>query len=386
MTPGARLSAAIAVLDAVLSGAPAEQALLRWSRASRFAGSGDRAAVRDLVFEALRRRDSFAHLGGGMSGALTGRALMIGRARAAGEDPAALFTGEGHAPPPLREDEAADPVGAAPDDIPAWLRPRWTAALGPEAARLAQAMTARAPVWLRVNLARATPAAAQAALAAEGIEAEPSPLLASALRVTSGERGVARSAAYAQGLVELQDLSPQLAVAALPLAPQDRVLDYCAGGGGKALAIAARVPGAAIFVHDAAPGRMADLPARAARAGARIALTERPSGAFDLVVTDVPCSGSGTWRRTPDAKWRLTETALARLLEVQAQILDRAAPLVRPGGHLAYMTCSLLKDENGRQIEAFRRRSPGFALVRATTWTPLTASDGFHLTLLRRQE
>lgn len=381
MTPAARIAAAIGILDQVLMGSPAEQALLRWSRASRFAGSADRAALRDLVFGALRRRDSLAALGG----ALSGRGLMIGHARAEGLDPAAIFTGTGHAPASLTGAEASatapDPL---PDDLPDWLRPAWNRALGPQAAAVAAAMTARAPVWLRVNLARIDPDHAAALLAEEGIATAPDATLPSALRVTAGERLVARSRAYEAGLVELQDLSPQRACAALDLAPGLRVLDYCAGGGGKALALAARQPGLRIAAHDAIPARMADLPARAARAGAAIRIDTRPQGPFDLVVADVPCSGSGTWRRTPDAKWRLDQAALDRVVALQAQILDRAAGLVGQGGRLAYMTCSLLEAENGGQIDAFLARSPGFRAGQRHLWTPLTGGDGFFLAELHR--
>ncbi|WP_394225265.1 RsmB/NOP family class I SAM-dependent RNA methyltransferase [Paracoccus marcusii] len=381
MTPAARISAAITVLDQILAGSPAEQALLRWSRASRFAGSGDRAALRDLVFGALRQRDSLAALGGG----LTGRGLMIGHVRQSGPSLDAIFTGEGHAPAPLTEAEAAVvPPDPLPDDLPDWLRPAWRQALGDQADAVALAMTQRAPVWLRVNGSRATPEQAAAVLAADGITVEAAPQLASALRVVTGDRLVARSSAYLDGLVELQDLSPQMACARLPLAPGLRVLDYCAGGGGKALALAARQPGIQVSAHDVAPARMADLPARAARAGAKVQIQTQPRGTFDLVVADVPCSGSGTWRRTPDAKWRLTAAQLSDLVALQARILDQVAALVAPGGLLAYMTCSVLEAENGDQVDAFLSRHPGFQRVDQHAWTPLTGGDGFFLAQLRQ--
>jgi 16S rRNA (cytosine967-C5)-methyltransferase len=379
MTPAARISAAIEVLDQVLAGQPAEQALLRWSRSSRFAGSGDRAAVRDLVFEALRCRDSHAALGG----ALTGRGLMIGGLRAAGQDPAQVFTGEGHAPAALRPEEQP---GSADDilDIPPWIRPLWDASLGPDAEAVAREMRHRAPVWLRVNPIKADVAGAIQALADDGIAAEPDPRGPTALRVTANERRLSQSRAYAEGLVELQDLSPQLACAALPVAPGGRVLDYCAGGGGKILAVAGRTPGLILSAHDADPARMRDLPQRAERAGVRIQLTAHPKGRFDLVIADVPCSGSGTWRRTPDSKWRLTQGALDDLVALQARILREVAPLVKPGGHLAYMTCSLLDPENGGQVDRFLAENPAFHQVSRHRWTPLDASDGFFLSLMAR--
>lgn len=384
MTPAARINAAIAILDAILAGQPAEPALLGWSRASRFAGSGDRAAVRDLVFEALRRRDSLAALGG----ALSGRALMLGLMRNRGDDADLVFNGEGHAPAPLSAEERASGAPSvqanALADLPAWLWPEWQASLGEHALAAAHVMRSRAPVWLRVNPRRATPAEARDALARDGIEAEASSSLPTALRVTAGERRIAASAAYLDGKVELQDLSPQLACAALPLVPGAQVLDYCAGGGGKSLALAARED-IALTAHDAAPARMADLPARAQRAGVRIALSppQKLGRNYDLVLIDVPCSGSGTWRRTPDAKWRLDRAALDRLLATQAGILRDVAPLVRPGGHLAYMTCSVLDQENQGQITAFLRDHTDFTEELNQDWLFPQGSDGFYLSLLR---
>ena len=262
--------------------------------------------------------------------------------------------------------------------------PAWNAALGDMAAPVAMAMRERAPVWLRVNTLRTSPAKAAIALAAEQIETTPHPQLPTALCVQSGARRLAASAAYRDGLIELQDLSPQLACSLLPA--HGSLLDYCAGGGGKALALAARGL-APVTAHDVDAGRMADLPARAARAGASIAIAApgQVSGQFDLVVADVPCSGSGTWRRTPDAKWRLTEADLARLVTLQARILDRTAAMVGPGGALAYMTCSLLRAENQSQTEAFLQRNPDFEPVEQRLFTPLDASDGFYLCHLRRR-
>lgn len=378
VTPEARISAAVDILDGVIDGQPAEQALLRWSRASRFAGSGDRAAVRDLAFDALRRRNTLAALGGGLSG----RGLMIGAIRADGGDPAAVFTGQGHAPAPLADGEglASD---AAVIDLPDWILPLWRNALGADADSVAAAMADRAPVWLRVNARRGDAAQAIAALADDGIAAVGDDRLPTALRVTANERRLSQSAAYRDGLVELQDLSPQLACAALPLSPGIRVLDYCAGGGGKALALAARMQPLQVTAHDADPARMSDLPARAARAGVKIGLAAQPKGAFHLVVADVPCSGSGTWRRTPDQKWRLTRAKLDEVIAVQADILRKASAHVAPGGHLAYMTCSILNEENSCQIDAFLTQ-PGFSEVMRRSMTPLNASDGFFLSLLRR--
>ncbi len=389
MTPGARVAAAAEILDRILGGAPAEQALTTWARGNRFAGSGDRAAIRDHVFDALRRRESSAALGGGR----TGRALMIGLLRGQGLDPATLFTGQGHAPAPLTAEEAAP----APDlaglpepvrlDFPDWAGGHLRASLGTGFEPVMSSLRDRAPVFLRVNLSRATRAAAIDALRGEGVTAVPHALADTALMVTEGARWLRLTQAWAGGLIELQDASSQAAVTAIleGRAP-GRVLDYCAGGGGKALALADR--GARVLAHDADPGRMADLPARAERAGLRIGrVTKAEAQAqapFDLVVTDVPCSGSGAWRRQPEARWTLTPARLEDLCRLQETILTEAAPLVAPGGRLAYVTCSLLRAENEDRVAAFLADTPGWVCHAQRRWLPTGGGDGFFLALLGR--
>ena len=380
MTPSARLAAAIAILDRILAGEPAERALTNWGRASRFAGSGDRAAVRDVVYDALRRRNSAAALGGG----LTGRGLVLGLMRAAGQE--ALFSGEGHAPAAPEPGEAGrEPTAAERLDLPDWLVPEMSASLGADFGPVAEALRSRAPVFLRVNLRRTDAPGALAALAADGITAQPHPLAATALEVTENARKVQASAAYQTGLVELQDASSQAVVAALPLIDGMKVLDHCAGGGGKTLAMAARAR-LKLLAHDVNPGRMTDLQLRAERAGVKIARIESPEtqAPYDLVLVDAPCSGSGSWRRDPEGKWRLTAAALDRVQALQATILDQVAPMLRGKGWLAYATCSLLHRENRGQVEAFLARHDGWRLQRDHVFTPLQGGDGFYLALLQR--
>lgn len=382
MTPAARCQAAIEILDRVRAGDAAEKALTNWARGARYAGSKDRAAVRDVVFDVLRMWRSCAALGGGESG----RACVLGYLRQTGQDPGDIFTGQGHAPAPLSEDEAAPgapPQGAASWDLPDWLADRFADSLGDQAQATALALRSRAPVFLRVNTARTDLPAAQAALAAEGIETTSVPGIDTALRVTAGARGVARSQAYDSGLVELQDAASQAVVALLPLDGAARILDYCAGGGGKALAMAART-GRRITAHDADSRRMADLPTRAARAGAEVVTSAQPSGQFDLVLCDVPCSGAGAFRRAPEGKWRLTPARLSELCSLQADILDRAARLVGPQGYLAYVTCSMLAEENALQIAAFQARHAGWRVLDAVQFLPGEDGDGFYLSTLKR--
>jgi 16S rRNA (cytosine967-C5)-methyltransferase len=383
VTPAARIAAAVGLLDQWLAGEPAERALTNWGRANRFAGSGDRAAIRDHVFDAIRCRRSFAARGG----AETGRGLMIGALREAGVDPATLFTGEGHAPAPLSDAERVDPgpcdARLVALDCPDWLAPSLQASLGERFGPVMALLRTRAPVFLRVNLSRATAEEAVASLAAEGIGAVPHPLSPTALQVTENARRVKSSAAFREGLVELQDAASQAVVdMLLPLAPGTRVLDYCAGGGGKALALAAA--GARVTAHDADARRMADLPERARRAGARIDVAERLGRErFDVVLVDAPCSGSGAWRRQPEAKWRLDAGRLAALTALQAEVLGEASRHVAPGGTLAYATCSLLEEENGAAVQAFLSGNAGFAPVAERRLTPLDGGDGFYVARMK---
>ena len=378
MTPGARAAAAIEVLTRVLAGEPAEKALTNWGRSNRYAGSGDRAAVRDLVFQSLRQRQSAAALGGG----LTGRGLILGLARATGQE--AWFSGEGHAPsPPTPEDSGRPPDATEALDLPPWLLDGLRDSLGPDLDAVAQALRTRAPVFLRANRVKTDLVGAVAALADDGIAAQPHPLAKAALEVTGNARKIQNSKAYLDGWVELQDASSQAVVEALPLTDGMKVLDHCAGGGGKTLAMAARAR-LKLFAHDFNPRRMTDLAERARRAGVDVTLTERPEAAapYDLILVDAPCSGSGSWRRDPEGKWRLTPDQLDQIRKTQGEILDRVAPMLAQGGTLAYATCSLLRAENQDQVQAFVDRHPGWRLDRERVFTPLQGGDGFYLAIL----
>jgi 16S rRNA (cytosine967-C5)-methyltransferase len=384
MTPGARVAAAIEILDAIVDGRPAEQALSRWARGSRFAGSKDRAAVRDHVFDALRHWRSDAVRGGGE----TGRARMIGRLRAQGTDPDTLFDGGGYGPAPLSDEERT--AGGMPEamgarwDMPDWLVPLLQDSLGARAEATALALTQRAPVSLRVSLARTTRAAVALALLEEGIVTTPNPRADTALTVTQGARRVRTSHAFQSGLVELQDAASQAAVAGLQ--GTGTALDFCAGGGGKALALAAL--GWQVTAHDVAAARMHDIPVRAERAGQAIALCLpddlAAAGRFDLVFCDAPCSGSGTWRRAPEAKLALTPERLEELADIQAAVLDQAVAHVARGGTLVYATCSVLEPENQAQSARFLSAHPDWQLEAEQRWPVDGWGDGFYTACFRR--
>ncbi len=387
MTPAARLSAAIEILDQIVAEAPAERVLTRWGRDNRFAGSKDRAAIRDLVYDTMRRRRSALCCSG--ADHETGRALVVGLLLQT--DPAALdlFTGEGHDPAPLTETERAAfrtlDYAPAPiaGDYPDFLHDELLRSLGDALPGVTEVLKDRAPVDLRVNSLKATVATALAALTADGIEAEPVPQVPGALRVIGNPRRVNGGRAFRGGLVELQDAASQAVAALARVRPGEAVLDLCAGGGGKTLALAAAMAGKGRLVaFDANPRRMRDLPARAGRAGATIRIAAdrdvEGQGPYDLVMVDAPCSGSGAWRRDPAQKWNLRPDDLGRLAEVQNQVLERALSVARPGGRIAYATCSLLACENEDRVAAFLARHPGCAKGTEQRWMPGAPGDGFY--------
>ncbi|MEM7615114.1 MAG: RsmB/NOP family class I SAM-dependent RNA methyltransferase, partial [Pseudomonadota bacterium] len=349
------------MLDDIIHGDPAERALTRWSRRSRFAGSKDRAAVRDLVFDTLRRRSSAFWVSGASEE--TGRALILGLLTQSNAEGLAALGDGVHAPPAMDAGEAAAlrTLDGAPRDVasdmPGFLLDAWAEGGLSEAQVDAEVavLRNRAPVDLRVNSLRATRDEAQASLVAEGIETEHVASVPTALRVLTQPRKVASSQAYRDGWVELQDSASQHVASVMDPKPGERVLDLCAGGGGKTLALAAKMgPSGQIIAFDINPARMRDLPARAARAGANVviaddALLSQSLGMFDRILVDTPCSGTGAFRRNPDQKWRITPSILSGLVRTQADILDRAQTLLRPGGQLIYATCSSLWCENEAQ-------------------------------------
>lgn len=385
MTPDARVSAAIDILDALNApNTSAERTLTNWARSNRFAGSSDRAAIRDLVFDALRCRRSYAW----RSGSDTGRGLMLGHAAATGTELQTLFTGQGYGPAaPTETERTFRDLSEAPDpvryDCPDWLWPEMHRSLGDTLPKILGLMQTRARVFLRHNKARTTRNAAIALLAEDGVTATAHALSPTAIEVTANPRRVRNERAYREGLVELQDAASQAVTDTfLEFCPKGRVLDYCAGGGGKSLALAAH--GYDVTAHDADPNRMSDIPARAARAKAAVKVTTKPAGTFDIVLCDAPCSGSGAWRRQPEAKWTLTPDRLAELKETQQSILDEAAPLVAPEGILAYATCSLMQPENADRIDSFLKENAAWRILFQKKFTPLDGGDGFFIAGLKR--
>ena len=316
---------------------------------------------------------------------------MIGAMIADGENLNEVFSGTGYGPSALTEEELATLQTleglktANCVDLPDWLWEKLQEDLGELAVETAEYLRHRAPVFLRTNLRKCDVRTAIALLKDDEIEVQAHSLSETALQVTKNPRRVALSKAYKDGFVELQDVASQAVCDFLNLPESGSILDFCAGGGGKALAMGARTD-AKIFVHDSNFHRMVDLPERAEKASTTLGVLEETpvDERFDLVVCDVPCSGSGSWRRSPDGKWNLTECLLSDLSVTQAEILDQAASLVHSGGELAYATCSVFVCENRDQVNAFIERYPDWSVVSDRLFLPQDGGDGFYVARLTR--
>ena len=355
MTPSARVQAAIEILDGIISaareqGPPADRLVAQWFKDHRFAGSKDKRAIRELVYDAVRACGPVPS---------SGRAAMLGLAE---ERPELkdLFDGEGYGPASIGKDESVAAGGIAPE----WLEDRLIASEVSE--EEAKSLLDRAPLDLRVNTLKASRDVLDLPAEVERLS------LLNALRAPTGTR-VEEWEAYRDGAVEVQDCGSQAACLAVGAQPGETVIDLCAGAGGKTLALAAAMANEGTLVAaDTDRRRLSQLAPRAERAGARIAETvlldpgqEREAladwlGKADRVLVDAPCSGTGTWRRNPEARWRLSPTELERLVTLQSRLLALAAELVKPGGSLTYVTCSLLDEEGAAQVERFLAANPGW--------------------------
>lgn len=389
MTPAARISAAISLLDTVLvAKRPLSLALKDWGVANRYAGSGDRNAIANLVHDSLRVKASASYLMGVPAETESPRAVILGMLRRMrGMDVAAiekLFSGERFAPAPLDDAERAaleaNSLEGAPasvqGDYPDWLDASFERAFGETRVAELSGMAARAPLDLRVNALKIIRIKAEEALS--HLDPAITPLSPYGLRIVANAEGrvphVQSEPAFLKGAVEVQDEGSQLVALLAGAKPGEQVLDLCAGGGGKTLALGAEMNNKGqIFATDSDQRRLAPIHDRLTRAGVRNVQVRTPKkgvmdlddlqGKMDLVLVDAPCTGTGTWRRHPDAKWRMRENALELRTGEQREVLDHAARYVKKGGRLAYITCSLLDEENGAQIAAFLECHSDFKLV-----------------------
>ncbi|MBN9360166.1 MULTISPECIES: RsmB/NOP family class I SAM-dependent RNA methyltransferase [unclassified Devosia] len=382
--PG-RIAAAIAVLaDIDAHKRPVAEALKAWGLGNRFAGAGDRAAIGNLVYDALRRRSSHAFA----MGSDTPRALVLSVVvREWGENIDELnasFEGDRFAPAAIEPDEvarltAADPLAGAPDfvraDVPEWVAPHLAESFGEDWVAEAHDLSGRPPLDLRVNTLKANRDKALRALGRFAPEA--AAIIPEGIRFPAGERdsrtpNVQSEEGYIKGWFEVQDFGSQIVAALAGARGGEQVLDLCAGAGGKTLAMAAAMQNRGqIFAYDSDRTRLAPIYDRLKRAGARNVQVRAPGegalddlvGKLDRVVVDAPCTGTGTWRRQPTAKWKLTPEQLAGRVEEQRVILIDAARYLKPGGTLVYITCSVLPEENARQASAFLEANPEFTAI-----------------------
>ncbi|MEP3420879.1 MAG: RsmB/NOP family class I SAM-dependent RNA methyltransferase [Erythrobacter sp.] len=378
MTPSARVQAAIELLDAILEaakvkGAPADRLISEYFKARRYAGSKDRRAVRELVYRAIR-------LCGPRPA--SGRAAMLAVARH-DKEVAPLFDGSTHGPPAIGDDEKPAKTGIAVN----WLAAKLTASgVDPETAR---SLLDRAPLDIRVNALKAHRDTIE-------LPEEGEPLSAtSALRFPSGTN-IDQWPAFREGLIEIQDHGSQWVCEAVGGQSGEVIVDLCAGAGGKTLALASRLKNSATLIAaDTDKRRLGNLAPRAARAGAGVDHTvlldpgrelEALSpwlGKADRVLVDAPCSGSGTWRRNPEGRWRLDKTELERLTKLQDHVMDTGAQLVKPGGFLVFVTCSVLDEEGAHRVDEFINRHPGWHAIPATIPVGVPRGKGTRLTPLR---
>jgi 16S rRNA (cytosine967-C5)-methyltransferase len=399
VTPAARLAASIELLTAIdASPRPADAVANAFFRDRRYIGAADRRAVSEATWDVLRapRRLAWWLARGGAAPTARLRAAAAIILRPGGSLPvvARLFSGGQFAAVPLIAEELgvlAPLAGhtldhpAMPEavrlELPDWLLPRLAARFGPALGAEATALLGSAALDLRTNLLKCTREDARAALAAEGTEAVPTPFSPWGLRI-AGRRNVTAGAAFRAGLVEIQDEGSQLIALLADARPGQTVADVCAGAGGKTLALAMTMQNRGrLIACDVSEPRLDGAIRRLRRAGVhnveRHLFTtgdkwaKRRAGAFDRVLVDAPCTGTGTWRRNPDARARLSERDLDELVVRQAGILDQAAPLVRKGGKLIYATCSLLAEENEAQVTRFLARHPDFAQVPLARAWPL---------------
>jgi 16S rRNA (cytosine967-C5)-methyltransferase len=385
VTPAARLSAAVEVVaDIDARRRPAADALKDWGLSRRFAGSSDRAAISGLVYDALRRKSSSAWL----MGASDPRAVLIGmlrrERRLTVDDIAALCSGARFAPAELTEAEraalAGDTLVDAPahvrGDYPDWLDPDFSKVFGEDRAAEGEALASRAPLDLRVNTLKAEREEVEPKVAHLKVEPTRWSPIGLRLRLSADSKNPAIHAepAFLKGAIEIQDEGSQLAALFAGAKAGQQIVDLAAGAGGKTLALAAVTENTGqIYATDIDKRQLAPIHERLARAGARNIQVRTPrgevdvladlAGRIDLVVIDAPCTGTGTWRRNPDAKWRVRPGALAERLKQQEALLDRAAALVKAGGRIAYITCSVLGEENGDQVRAFLSRRGDFSVV-----------------------
>ncbi len=424
-----RIAAAMEIIDDLeRRRRPVSVALKDWGQANRFAGSGDRAAIGNLVYDAMRKRASHAFLMQSETGRALALSVVVNDWKIPINELETAFASDNFAPEQISNEEKKlllneKNLAKAPPhtraNIPGWLAMGFEKTFGKNWTGQAEALGERPPLDMRVNSLKSTSEKVKKNLGRFG--PEPMDIATMGLRIRAGKgeervANIASSEAYKKGWVEIQDQGSQIVSALSNARPGEQVLDFCAGGGGKTLALASLLENRGqIFAHDRDRNRLAPIFDRLKRAGVRNVQVRSPQdgaldnliGKMDKVVTDAPCTGSGTWRRHPDSRWRLSPEQLEKRRQEQELILEQACKFLRPGGELIYITCSLLPEENIEQIESFIARNQDFDSIdprqrwdgifpgssrkpvfdrHGATLSPLsTGTDGFYISILQNR-
>lgn len=379
----------IEILDTYLNEAKIDFVLRKWAIKHRFAGSSDRRKIKDIIFDIIRQKKSCEHVGGGFSG----RNLLIGYLKLKGTELSSVFDNSKFGPEELTIKEQNINVDFSnlsniyELDFPSWLIPILRRSLLNEFSNVVKTLRNRSHIQLRVNLKKISRLNVMKKLQKNNIECEINELCSTALNVLNGAQHILTSPCFENGFVELQDAGSQLVSELIEINYNDKVLDMCAGAGGKSLAISCGAElDATYFAWDINFDRMKDIDARSKRAGVKIEKVIKLSSksVYNKIIIDAPCSGSGSWRRDPEGKWRLDEDILDNYVKTQKELILKGLKLLAPRGQILYITCSILDIENGKLIDDLISSVLSLKLVRSISLVPSSKSDGFYGAVLEK--
>ena len=379
----------IEILDTYSNEAKIDFVLRKWAIKHRFAGSSDRRKIKDIIFDIIRQKKSCEHVGGGFSG----RNLLIGYLKLKGTELSSVFDNSKFGPEELTIKEQNINVDFSnlsniyELDFPSWLIPILRRSLLNEFSNVVKTLRNRSHIQLRVNLKKISRLNAMKKLQKNNIECEINELCSTALNVLNGAQHILTSPCFENGFVELQDAGSQLVSELIEINYNDKVLDMCAGAGGKSLAISCGAEmDATYYAWDINFDRMKDIDARSKRAGVKIEKVIKLSSKsfYNKIIIDAPCSGSGSWRRDPEGKWRLDEDILDDYVKTQKELILKGLKLLAPRGQILYITCSILDIENDKLIDDLISSVLSLKLVRSISLVPSSKSDGFYGAVLEK--
>ena len=400
MRRDSRANAAIFILDEFLAGQNLNAILSKWTKANRYAGSSDRESIRDIVFDILRVKKTFTFILNKEKQVINGRALVFLYSVYYSLPLNDIFTGQKYGPDKLNnyENEFSEIAKEnnergfeVIDNIPDFLLTEFQRSLGSKFNNVMRLLEKRAPVSIRVNALKSDVSSILEVLSSEGIEGKIAKKVRYGIEIIGNPRRLTQLQAFKDGYFEVQDLHSQKTIEGLPIKEDTKILDYCAGAGGKILNIASLLKGnGRFFVHDLDKKKLIEADLRAKRAGIKLKRLnaenmEQHHNSFDYILADVPCSGSGTWRRNPQQKWRITSDSLEEILNRQITILNEVKDLIKKNGLLFYITCSLLKIENEEVVDDFLIQNKNFSLSNKENITIDTQGDGFFCAVLQKK-